>query len=815
MTYQFNPQLIPNIPNELTQFTQWVVWRYEARDNGKFSKVPYSPKTGKQAKSNNPDTWVKFNDTFNCLGTGKYNGIGFMFSANDGIIGIDIDHCIVDGQFIKEVFEIIEKFKPSYTEISPSGQGIRIFCKGSFQRFGKNTGSNKWLEVYNHTSPRYLTVTGNILEGSGKAIVDCQDSLNWFYETYFKPAPATKSTKNPPANVQTTVKPALNTDLSTPNKELTTIPFLADDDVLNIIKRSKQASKFEQLWAGGGNEDFSSGDLALCSMLAFYTHSPSGGGYEQLNRLFMRSNRIRDKWHEKHGSTSYGDMTINKAVAGLTDFYKPRKNAPTSTKKSESRQLSELSTPPKFRYFTKSGNPTICLLNIKIALETKLWRGVLARNDFTGYLVKRNSPPYSQSQVGDWLDTDNTKTALWISEQFEFNPPTSNIQEIVDVIGLDNHFHPVKDYLNSCKWDGVPRVENWLHRYLGADDNQYTQLIGTTWLISAIARVMVAGVKADNVLILEGNQGIGKSTALKLLFGDYFSDTPIDIGSKDAYIALRGKWCVELAELDSLNKADSERAKAFFSSSEDKYRPPYGKNEISLKRQCVFAGTANHETYLKDATGNRRYLPVKCNQIDLEAIKNERDLLWAEALALYNQGVKWWFDANIDFVKSEQEARYERDVWTEVIEGYIKDKQDVMLDDIFSPMCLDIDVPKRDKRAQMRVGAVLRSLGFKRMRKMANSVRCYVYVKEQQVNQQPDKQQSVLPANLHPADLELFKSLTSSMNQNEIIELCNGYDATFNNSLNNAHHEESLAEARENARNDAIEWLRKNINDFN
>jgi hypothetical protein len=159
-------------------------------------------------------------------------------------------------------------------------------------------------------------------------------------------------------------------------------------------------------------------------------------------------------------------------------------------------------------------------------------------------------------------------------------------------------------------WDGVERLDRWLSTYLGADDSDYSRAVGSRWLISAVARTFQPGAKADCCLILEGPQGIRKSTALRTIAGEYFTDELADLGSKDAAMQTRGVWIIELSELDSLSHAEVARIKAFMSRTTDRFRPPYGMRLVESPRQCVFAGTVNHGTYLRDETGGRRFWPI-------------------------------------------------------------------------------------------------------------------------------------------------------------------------------------------------------------
>jgi predicted P-loop ATPase len=234
--------------------------------------------------------------------------------------------------------------------------------------------------------------------------------------------------------------------------------------------------------------------------------------------------------------------------------------------------------------------------------------------------------------------------------------------------------HPVRDYLRSLSWDGTPRIESWTLAYLGADDTRLNRAFGALWMISAVARIMRPGVKVDHMLILEGPQGAKKSSALKVLAGaDWFTDELAEIGSKDAAQQMRGVWVIEIAELDAIGRAEVSRIKAFLTRTTDRYRPPYGRYVVEVARQCVFAGSVNPDTYLRDETGNRRFWPVRCGSIDLDALARDRDQLWAEAVARFDAGAVWWLDEPelIAMATAEQDARYQSDAWDALIERWL------------------------------------------------------------------------------------------------------------------------------------------------
>lgn len=358
--------------------------------------------------------------------------------------------------------------------------------------------------------------------------------------------------------------------------------------------------------------------------------------------------------------------------------------------------------------------------NAKLVLTNDpSWEGVLGYCDFSYRVLKRRKPPFANSDVGEWTDSDTDRLRIWLAENYRFTPKTADALGAVVVCAEENRFHPVREYLRGLKWDGVSRLERWLHIYMGADHTAYSALVGKKFLIGAVARVMRSPVKMDNVLIFEGLQGIGKSTALRVLAGEWFTDTPLVLGDKDSFQQIQGVWLVELAELDSLNKAENTRAKQFFGSQVDRYRPSYGRLTQTFPRQCVFAGSTNQDgNYLKDPTGNRRYWPVKCTKVEGEALSHDRDQLWAEAVHRYDAGELWWpEDQYKHLFESEQEDRFDADVWEELIEDWLygRTKPRVLISEIME-QALGLEAAQMKPPEQKRVGQIMAHLGWVKVR---------------------------------------------------------------------------------------------------
>lgn len=245
--------------------------------------------------------------------------------------------------------------------------------------------------------------------------------------------------------------------------------------------------------------------------------------------------------------------------------------------------------------------------------------------------------------------------------------------DAVEKYARSHAFHPVRDYLDGLRWDGKDRLQTWLTSCFKAEDNDYTNEIGKMFLISMVARIYQPGCKVDYMMILEGEQGLLKSSACRVLAGDYFSDQLPDITNKEAFQHLRGKWLIEVAELRAYSRAMIDHFKEFLVRDTERYRPPWGRKEVHEERQCVFIGTTNRALYLRDETGNRRTWPIKVGDIDLDWLRANRDQLFAEARQLYRAGVPWWPDRKFELgtIHDEQEARYEPDVWEEPIRFYL------------------------------------------------------------------------------------------------------------------------------------------------
>jgi hypothetical protein len=295
--------------------------------------------------------------------------------------------------------------------------------------------------------------------------------------------------------------------------------------------------------------------------------------------------------------------------------------------------------------------------------------------------------------------------------------PTSLMHEAIATVARRRSFHPVKDYLTGLKWDRIERISYWLSEVFGcSEDDPYVQMVGRKWLISAVKRIMEPGSKADYALILEGRQGVGKSKVAAALGGQWFTDELGRLDTKDAAIQLSGKWIIELAELDGFSRAEVSTVKAFISRKTDRYRPPYGRHAMDVPRQCVFIGSTNDSEYLKDATGGRRFWPVKTSDepANMKWIEAARDQLWAEALHAHEKGEESWIsDPEIlARASAEQAKRYDSDPWQESIETYCSSLEHVSTSEILTN-CIKKSMEHWTQQDKSRVARCLTIAGWK------------------------------------------------------------------------------------------------------
>lgn len=341
------------------------------------------------------------------------------------------------------------------------------------------------------------------------------------------------------------------------------------------------------------------------------------------------------------------------------------------------------------------------------------WRGAIAWDEFAERVIVVRAGHLAE---GPWDDVCDVRTAIWLQQsKYQLEASPAMVAEAVRAVAYANRVHPLRERLNGLTWDGKARLDTWLVRYLGAEDTPVHREFGLRWMLGAVARAFEPGCQVDAALILEGlSQGEGKSSALRTLAMGFFTDELADVGNKDAAMQLHGAWIIELAELDAVGRAEMSRVKSFLTRRVDRYRAPYGRHVAEHARHCVFAGTVNHNDYLRDETGGRRFLPVEVGTIDLAALRADVEQLWAEAVARYRAGEPVYTTSSElrTLIGAHTATRYQEDAWHETVKAYVQVRDSVSLGEVFEHIGV-----KRENWTQSdanRIAKILKSLGYVR-----------------------------------------------------------------------------------------------------
>ena len=375
------------------------------------------------------------------------------------------------------------------------------------------------------------------------------------------------------------------------------------------------------------------------------------------------------------------------------------------------------------------------------------WAGTIGRNDFTLRIIKRRDTPWSKAGE-EWRDSDDVRLAEWFERCGLFINSTTKVREAVVTVAAENAFHPVKDWLRSVKWDGKQRSTRLLPDFLGAEDTVLNQIAGKNFLVGCVARIEIPGAQNDTCLLLIGKQGGLKSTFCRVICprDEYFSDHISELGGKDSRLELHGKILIEFAELSRIKGRELERVKAYLTARVDTFRPPYGRAIVDVPRSCSFIATTNDEFSLTDETGNRRFLPVHVGKINIDAVLEQRDQLWAEGFARFRAGGKWHLDSAelVAAAKEEQDKCYQVGVWDGIIEKFLEDPKPrtvsdrafysipgrVLIGEILTE-AIGKDVDKWTQQDQNSVARCLVHLGYARKQfRTEGKQRAWFYVRE-------------------------------------------------------------------------------------
>ncbi|MBK8200356.1 MAG: virulence-associated E family protein [Acidobacteria bacterium] len=321
----------------------------------------------------------------------------------------------------------------------------------------------------------------------------------------------------------------------------------------------------------------------------------------------------------------------------------------------------------------------------------------------------------SPNEPREWSDSDDVRLALWMQRTISIGKmAVGTARDAVTAAAMQNRRNECTEWLRAQRWDGVRRLHQFIAIGFGAEQNAYTEAVGRCWLVSMVARALNPGCKVDTMPVFEGAQGARKSSGLEALVGKrWFAEAAESVMSKDFFQTLQGKLLVEIAEMDTFSRAEVAAVKRVITCKVDRYRAPYGRRAEDHPRMCVFAGTTNEDEYLRDATGARRFWPVRCGDVDTEWLTKWRGQLFAEAVVLYDASAPWW-DVPVDDARREQEQRRVSDEWESLFEQWLIGRYEVTIGDVLGD-CLKIDADAWDKATQMRASAVLKALNWNRV----------------------------------------------------------------------------------------------------
>jgi len=657
---------------------RWVNWRYETVD-GNLTKVPYQV-NGRKAKSNDPKTW----STFKEVSEKNSKNVGIMFDEDKTLLGIDLDHCLKNGKIEHPEKETIAEFileSQTYTEISPSQTGLHLYFEITEpfdpvpNKYTLPNGQNK--EKYEfYTSARYFTVTEQLYNKITEIRKVTTEEMNRILSILGYPW------------------------AKTPMPHHDSQGEALDDG--SVIRKMLKSPKAKAVYGGDtsdyGNDD-SSADMALCMNLAFWT----GKNAAQMERIWIASpigNRTKTQARQ-----DYRTRTINKAITKCENVYESHET--------------------KF----KKENPNLDLLfsvnkngdKIPVQNLENTCRIINKHEKF------RNRFRFDEFKTVFELDGRQFKDsdALEIQSQIQILFPVFNkiskemVYDAIMKVSIDNSHDSAKDWITSLVWDKTYRLDSWLHEVYGADDSELTHSIGSNWLKGLVHRLIEPGCKFDYVLVLEGDQGTKKSTSLNILGGGWHVETTMSTDSKDFFMQFAGKAIIEFSEGETLSRTEVKKMKAIITTQSDKFRPPYARNSMEFPRRCVFAMTTNQTEYLKDETGNRRWIPIRCRKVaDIGWLKENRDQLFAEAYHRLVVKKETTYDFSEDALRIEQGLRRIVSPFEEtIVDWYFCLTEAERLDGVTTTMAYqkgvqkDVDFKKEiNPYESVLVGEILRSI---------------------------------------------------------------------------------------------------------
>lgn len=702
---------------------QFVVVRLEPLPGGKTNKIPLSP-MGVNANAHDPANWLSHADAMARVSAwGPSFGVGFVLTEADDFWCLDIDNCrMPDGSWSQLAQQLVGMLPGCAVEISQSGNGLHIWGRG---RLPPHAKKNVSIHCELYSEARFILlgthVHGTIDPAGSPGIGNVITSL-------FPPRTAA-------AAIPDTGPRA---DWRGP----------ADDDELirrALASRSMAAlfggkATFSDLWNGAadalaraypsdtGPWDGSSADMALAVHLAWWT----GCDVARIERLMRRSALVRAKWDERDDYLV--DRTIMTACSMTVRVYQESPPtapaAPTATLAPTGGIVvagapagPAVARPNPFnakaahsQYWPPLEIAEVSPTPTAQALDQALdeWGLQVMRDSFSGATYVR------EPSTGNMVKLTATKRTLlrMALQRCKFKQiKAGELDAVLEVKGEDGEFDAAQQWLEAQQWDGVRRVDDFCSRYWGVEPGAYAQAVGRYIWSGLAARVLSPGCKADMMVILVGDQGVKKSTSIEALAPapEFFCELDMDKDEDDLGRTMQGRLVCEMPELRGMGRKDNRAMKSFVARAVDSWVEKYEKEARKYPRRSLIFGSTNEDTFLNDDTGERRYLPLRVAQCDLEAIKRDVAQLWAEGAALYRAGGVAWQDAQRLAALEHSQFKYV-DPAQELVANWLKDKTGPVKASDVAFGAFGVPLARVQRSDEMRVAAILKAMGYEKRR---------------------------------------------------------------------------------------------------
>lgn len=782
------PPVWDTIPARLAQAQQWVLWKFEWDvKRSAWLKVPYYVQGGRRTGGQGDDrdrqrlaTLPVVRRAFErAAGTEKaWTGVGFGFLPGDGLIGIDLDKCFdpVTGQLGDRAAKIVQAFH-SFTEFSPSGKGLHIYVEGHTA-----TAKSNDIGVEMFCEKQYFTVTGRHMEGMPLDVLHAEDgAIKRMHATiaeakqkYQGAAPA----KAAPRSAHVPGAREGRDDFAYVNGEAMRA-LHAWVPTLFAGKESASGQGYRVTSKALGRdlqEDLSIKPEGIVDFGVADMGDPRQGKRTPIDLVLQWGPGTSKpaealKWlaqvmgiqlspapapRAKNSAPAGGadDAGAAPAAAAAADGGgdgKPpgkrngRGDGGGGGRRDDDDGLTELYA----RLVFSRGRPMDCRENVMYALLLDPELKALAKlNDFTRLIERSRTTPWGHS-AGEWDDEDDLMLGEYLLRSHGLGiKAKGTLRDGVLMAARSHRFNPVVDLIKAEKWDGVDRLGTWLSQVYGLSERkdpaererlrEYASLIGRCFFMGLVKRATQPGCKFDYMLIIKGEQGLTKSTAFRAIAAPWFTDNGTKVGEKDSLMAQQLAWIVESAELESLNKADSTAIKQYLSVQEDLYRPPYGAQMVKAPRHFVNVGTTNADTFLKDATGDRRFWPLEVLSVNVELLREMRGQLLAEALHRVLAGEQYWPSREDEkrLIFPEQEQFKRGDSWEDLLHDIVNEQISHKMNvpagvtrdfwattELYAAMGIKADRIDGQGNMDERMARAMKALGFDRHRETSGQRR--------------------------------------------------------------------------------------------